>query len=56
MAASEVREGLYQSVSIQTSCCPECGRTYVSGGETKTVTAEKPNNNPEQGRLLDLFA
>ena len=24
------------SVSIQTSVCPECGRTYVSGGETKT--------------------
>lgn len=24
------------SVSIQTSVCPECGRTYVSGGTTNT--------------------
>lgn len=24
------------SVSIKTSICPECGRTYVSGGETTT--------------------
>lgn len=24
------------SVSIQTSVCPECGRTYVSGGTTST--------------------
>lgn len=24
------------SVSIQTSICPECGRSYVSGGETRT--------------------
>lgn len=24
------------SVSIQTSICPECGRTYVSGGTTTT--------------------
>ncbi len=24
------------SVSIHTSVCPECGRTYVSGGTTST--------------------
>ena len=24
------------SVSIQTSICPECGRSYVSGGKTRT--------------------
>ena len=28
-----------QSVSIHTSICPECGRVYVSGGETKTLMA-----------------
>lgn len=27
---------LNASVSIQTSVCPECGRTYVSGGTTTT--------------------
>lgn len=29
-------EVLRASVSIQTATCPECGRTYVSGGETTT--------------------
>ncbi|MGJ4848632.1 hypothetical protein ACH6CV_00105 [Bacillota bacterium Meth-B3] len=28
-----------QSVRLFTSVCPECGRTYVSGGLTRTVTA-----------------
>ena len=27
---------LQASVSIHTAVCPECGRTYVSGGETNT--------------------
>ena len=27
---------LQASVSIKTSVCPECGRSYVSGGETRT--------------------
>ncbi len=27
---------LQASVSIHTAICPECGRTYVSGGETNT--------------------
>jgi len=27
-----------QSVRIFTSVCPECGKVYVSGGETRTVT------------------
>ena len=60
------RKVLSQSVSIHTSICPECGRTYVSGGQTKTVTApDKPddfNNDrqdtqiPTQGGRIDLFA
>lgn len=28
---------LNASVSIQTSICPECGRSYVSGGTTNTM-------------------
>lgn len=32
------------SVAIHTSICPECGRTYVSGGTT--TTAIKYNSDP----------
>lgn len=35
---------LRASVAIHTSTCPECGRTYVSGGTT--TTAIKYNSDP----------
>ena len=38
-AAREGRKVISQSVTIHTSVCPECGRVYVSGGVTRTVTA-----------------
>lgn len=34
------------SVSIQTSICPECGRTYVSGGVTNTAIKYSNEENP----------
>lgn len=37
------------SVSLKTSVCPECGRTYVSGGTTRTLTKksiDEPKLNP----------
>lgn len=43
----EGKELVSASVSIHTSVCPECGRVYVSGGETRTTirtsSGEKPN-------------
>ncbi len=39
------------SVSIHTSVCPECGRTYVSGGETKTQIKYYNESNPYQQDL-----
>lgn len=39
-AEREDREVISQSVSIHTAICPECGKAYVSGGTTRTVTAE----------------
>ncbi len=36
------------SVSIQTAICPECGRTYVSGGETNTQIKYFNEENPYQ--------
>lgn len=38
------REVLSQSVQLDTSICPECGTSYVSGGMTTTVTAPKPEH------------
>ncbi len=40
-AAREGREVVSQSVVIKTAICPECGKSYVAGGETTTVTRAK---------------
>ena len=39
---------LQASVAIHTSICPECGRTYVSGGVTSTKIAYPNEDNPYQ--------
>ncbi len=56
------------SVSIHTDVCPECGRVYVSGGETRTMIKYPNESNPYQqerksqdaakmtGRKIDLTA
>lgn len=36
------------SVSIKTAICPECGRTYVSGGTTHTKISYPNEENPYQ--------
>ena len=36
------------SVNIHTSVCPECGRTYVSGGTTNTQIKYYNESNPYQ--------
>ena len=36
------------AVSIRTSVCPECGRTYVAGGETNTQIKYFNEDNPYQ--------
>lgn len=38
-AGQENRRVVSQSVVLKYAVCPECHRTYVSGGETRTVTA-----------------
>lgn len=37
-AAKGNRQIVSQSVTLQTGICPECGKSYVSGGTTRTVT------------------
>ncbi|WP_026490059.1 hypothetical protein [Butyrivibrio sp. XBB1001] len=39
---------LQASVSIKTAVCPECGRTYVCGGETATKIKYSNEDNPYQ--------
>ena len=39
---------LQASVSIHTAICPECGRTYVSGGTTQTKISYPNEDNPYQ--------
>jgi hypothetical protein len=59
-ARREGREIVSQSVQIHTAVCPECGRVYVSGGKTTTVSREKTGFNPDDqkriGKLMDAYA
>ena len=48
-AQREDRKVVSQTVTYHTGICPECGRVYVSGGTTRTVTAA--DNQPEQQDL-----
>ena len=51
-ADREGREVVSQSVTLHTAICPECGRSYVSGGTTRTVTQSNQaginNQKPEE--------
>ncbi len=44
------------SVSIQTAICPECGRTFVSGGTTNTMIKYSDESNPYQKNQKSLDA
>ncbi len=67
-AEKENKEIVYQSVRIKHGICPECGKNYVAGGETITVTRTKPealsdkfkvgteDKEKEKGKLLDIAA
>ena len=47
-AALNNGEVISANVSIHTSVCPECGRSYVSGGETSTQIKYYNEENPYQ--------
>jgi len=44
-AQKEDRKVVSQTVTLSTSICDECGRIYVSGGVTRTIT--KNDNKPD---------
>ena len=47
-AQQEDRKVVSQSVTYHTDICPECGKTYVSGGTTRTVTKANTDNQAQQ--------
>lgn len=47
---------LSASVSIHTAICPECGRSYVSGGTTSTQIKYYNEDNPYQKDLKSADA
>lgn len=47
-ADREGREVVSQTVTMHTEICPECGKSYVSGGTTETVTRAKTENELQQ--------
>lgn len=58
-ASEEGREVVAESVRIFTAVCPECGRNYVSGGETTVVTRKKGDDKKQEngvGKIMDMYA
>lgn len=62
-AAESGQRVVFQSVSIQYAICPECGRSYVAGGTTTTVTKaelqpgaaqQAPTGSANAGARVDL--
>ncbi len=47
-AQKEDRKVVSQTVTLHTDICPECGRVYVSGGTTRTVTKASNTEAPAQ--------
>lgn len=48
-ALQEDRKVVSQSVSYRNAICPECGKVYLAGGTTRTVTINQPKPfEPEQ--------
>ena len=52
-AAKNNGEVVNASVAIHTSVCPECGRTYVSGGTTTTTIRYNKDNYAKNAEIQD---
>ena len=54
----EGKELVSVSVSLKTAICPECGKTYVAGGETRTIMRNGVEENPyaKQQEAYNNFA
>ena len=50
-ADREGRKVVSQSVTMHSEICPECGKSFVSGGTTRTVTKAETDNAAQQQDL-----
>ena len=50
-AEREDRKVVNQSVTLHNEICPECGKVYVSGGETRTVTKAEPKTEAQEPKM-----
>ena len=59
-ALREGKEVVSQSVTYHTDICPECGRTYIAGGNTRTTFRSAPETYekepPKKGTYIDISA
>lgn len=49
--SKEGKELVSVSVSLKTAICPECGKTYVAGGKTRTLMRNGPEENPYEKQM-----
>jgi hypothetical protein len=52
-AQREGRKVVSQTVTLHTAICPECGRSYISGGTTRTVTKGVQSAQPSEGESAE---
>ena len=52
-AEREDREVVFQTVTLHSAICPECGKPYISGGTTRTVT--RPDSQEEMAKAAKDF-
>ena len=55
-ATQENGKVLQASVTLKTAVCPECGRTYVAGGQTTTRIKYSNEENPYVKQLKSIQA
>jgi len=53
-AAQDNGKVIQASVTLKTAVCPECGRTYVAGGETTTKIKYENEENPYTKQLKKI--
>ena len=49
--SKEGKELVSVSVSLKTAICPECGKTYVAGGKTRTLMHSGAEENPYEKQM-----
>lgn len=57
-AQREDRQVISQSVTYHSAICPECGKSYISGGTTRTTTRgnETPEPAKKSDNIIDTYA